>query len=121
MAADQPTATHVAISVTAFSLAAASLLIVNKAALKLLPAPSFITCSQFTVATVFVLSLKWSGSAAVDDFEWSKVGGFGLPCSVGTVNQTPHIFTGVQFSRTQARAPRMRRARPRWLRRTGRR
>ena len=56
-----------------FSLCSASLLVVNKAAVIAFHAPAFITCAQFVTSTVFVLGLKWSSCAEVDDFEWVKV------------------------------------------------
>ena len=60
-------------SVLLFSFCSASLLIVNKATIRLIRTPSFIASIQFATATLFVLGLKWSGRAEVDDFEWSKV------------------------------------------------
>lgn len=60
-------------AVALFSLCSASLLLVNKAALLVFHAPSFIASTQFASATLFVLILKWTNCAEVDDFEWSKV------------------------------------------------
>ena len=56
-----------------FSACSASLLLVNKLCMHMLPAPSFISTIQFVATGVTCLSLKWSGLAVVDDFEWAKV------------------------------------------------
>lgn len=56
-----------------YSCASASMLLVNKVCLEALPAPGLLSVVQFAFSAVFIMGMKLSGVAVVDDFEWRKV------------------------------------------------
>ena len=70
------------LSIAFYSLCSASMLLVNKVTVSLIPFPSFVTVSQLVVCAAFVSVLKvlrlprWP----VDDFEWAKVKPYLLYC-----------------------------------------
>eukprot|EP00964_Phaeocystis_antarctica_P019494 scaffold10761_cov62-Phaeocystis_antarctica.AAC.8 len=56
-----------------FSVCSSTLLLVNKVCMHRVPAASFISTVQFIATGITCLTLKYSGLAVVDDFEWVKV------------------------------------------------
>jgi len=56
-----------------FSVCSSTLLLVNKVCMHMVPAASFISTVQFIATGITCVTLKWSGLAVVDDFEWVKV------------------------------------------------
>jgi len=60
-------------SMLGYSLCSASMLVINKMALRAIPLPGIISVAQFVFAAVSIALIKASGMAPVDDFVWSKV------------------------------------------------
>ena len=56
-----------------YSLASASMLILNKLAMQRFPLPSLLSLLQFSATTITVIAIDLSGAAQVDAFEWAKV------------------------------------------------
>ena len=56
-----------------FSVCSSTLLLVNKVCMHRVPAASFISTVQFVATGITCLTLKHTGLAVVDDFEWVKV------------------------------------------------
>lgn len=56
-----------------YSVSSASMLLVNKLCLKLLPMPGLVSVAQFVFTAVSIVLIKLLGCAPVDDFEWKKV------------------------------------------------
>lgn len=56
-----------------FSACSSSMLLVNKVCMHMVPAASFISTIQFIATGITCVTLKWTGLAVVDDFEWVKV------------------------------------------------
>lgn len=78
---------EVIVSIIMYSLASASMLLVNKIAMTLLPLPSTIATIQFIFASLSIFVAKTAFKYKVDDFEWFKVkpyliyvAGFALGC-----------------------------------------
>ena len=56
-----------------YSIVSASMLLINKMCLHVVPLPGLVSVVQFVFAAVSIALIKVSGVAIVDDFEWRKV------------------------------------------------
>ena len=56
-----------------FSLAASSLLLVNKMVMHAIPLPSFVSTLQFVVTAIASYTVMWTGHAPIEKWEWPKV------------------------------------------------
>jgi len=64
--------TKASLSIAAYSVCSASMLVVNKVAVYYLPSPGLVTLVQLIFCSVFLTFLKYSGTAKVDDLSWEK-------------------------------------------------
>lgn len=75
-----PLTVEAIVTMVIFSIASASMLLINKGCLHLLPAPSFVAVVQFAATSLSVVVIKYAKLAPVDDWEWEKVRPYILYC-----------------------------------------
>lgn len=75
---NEPSNGDVIFAVVFYSLCSSTMLVVNKLAMKALPAPALVSITQLVIASVFIGGIGLTGLAEVDGIAWDKVKPFSL-------------------------------------------
>jgi GDP-mannose transporter len=75
---NEPSTGDVIFAVVFYSLCSSSMLVVNKLAMKALPAPALVSVTQLIIASAFIGGIGLTGLAEVDGIAWAKVKPFSL-------------------------------------------
>eukprot|EP00899_Mesostigma_viride_P027442 jgi/Mesvir1/7883/Mv11816-RA.1 len=96
----EPRASSVAFAVVLFGTMGAGMLVLNKLAIHLLPAPSFVLVCQLLTCAVFVIVGDRLGGLTAERFEWPKVKAF-VPVALGFVGSVYSNIKILQYANVE--------------------